>query len=153
MTKNFSQQPRDKTYPLAKSSAFFLNQFDIVQHQRQKKFHSRILHYQNPHFELLPNLLLTVDATQLEATSTKPQKPATSPARAHQWDQLHHENGPLRIWPNFASSNKIAKLDRIGKQSQESSPDQKTTANAGGKNSNKKTLESDLRDLAVCFAL
>ena len=71
-------------------------------------------------FELLPNLLLTVDAAQLEVTSTKPQKPATSPARAHHRDQLSHEHGPPRIWPNFASSNKMAKLDRIGKQSQES---------------------------------
>ena len=97
--------------PLPSSST----SFDIVQHQRQKKFQSRSLHYQNPHFVLLPKLLLTVDATQLEATWRKPQKPAISLAHAHRWDQPPHEHGLLRILPNFAISNKIAKLVLIGK--------------------------------------
>ena len=43
--KELFQQPWDKTYLLAKSRALFLNQFDIAQHQRQRKFQSRILHY------------------------------------------------------------------------------------------------------------
>ena len=110
MTSSWFQQPWDTTY--------LLIQFDIVQHQLQKKFPFRSQHYQNPHFELLPNLLLTVGAAQLEAIWKKNAK-----AR-----NISRSRSPMGlVAPRAWATADLAKLRQL-KQDSKARPNWKTVA-------------------------